>query len=287
MASMMAEVASNRQFGGFNKRYKVKSTSLDNTETVFTVYFPPAAEKQKVPVIYYLSGLTCTDENFISKAGAQRRASELGVALVAPDTSPRGLNVPGESDSWDFGVGAGFYLNATEPKWKAWRMYDWVVKELPELLAAQFSDKLDLSRSSIMGHSMGGHGAITISLKNPTKYKSVSAFSPICNPTQVPWGIKAFTGYLGDKDKEAWKQYDSTELMKAYKGSHLPLLVDQGSADSFLSNQLTPGALEEACKAAGYPATIRMQDGYDHSYYFISTFIEDHINHHAKALGLL
>ncbi|KAF5840157.1 Alpha/Beta hydrolase protein [Dunaliella salina] len=291
MASALQPASKNRQFGGWNMRYKVKSTSLDNTETVFTVYFPPAAEKQKVPVIYYLSGLTCTDENFIGKAGEGQwlLLGEVGVALVAPDTSPRGLNVPGESDSWDFGVGAGFYLNATEPKWKAWRMYDWVVTELPELLAAQFSDKLDLSRSSIMGHSMGGHGAMTIALKNPTKFKSVSAFSPICNPTQVPWGIKAFTGYLGDKDKEAWKQYDSTELMKGYKGPHLPLLVDQGSADSFYSgavNQLQPAALEEACKAAGYPATIRMQDGYDHSYYFISTFVDDHLNHHAKALGL-
>lgn len=249
---------------------------------VFAVYEPPTASAGKVPVLYYLSGLTCTDENFMTKAGAQRKSAELGVALVAPDTSPRGLGVPGESDSWDFGVGAGFYLNATEEPWKNWRMYDYVVNELPALIAAQFP-KLDTSKASIMGHSMGGHGAIVIALKNPTLYKSVSAFSPICNPMVVPWGVKAFTGYLGE-NIDNWKQYDATELMATYVGETLPLLVDVGTADPFLEAQLKPAALKAACDKVNYTSTFRLQEGYDHSYNFIATFIDDHIAHHAKYL---
>lgn len=283
--SLLEQVSSARHFGGFNRRYKHKSSMLGNTDAVFTVYFPPQAEQGPVPVIYYLSGLTCTDENFIQKAGAQRAAAAFGVALVAPDTSPRGLAVPGEADSWDFGVGAGFYLNATQEKWKAWQMYSYVTEELPAVLSKELISKLDVSRASIFGHSMGGHGALTIALKNPQNYKSVSAFSPICNPTAVPWGVKAFSGYLGE-DRAAWAQYDATELLKTYAGPQLPMLIDQGTADSFLATQLMPQALEAVAKERGHPLTLRMQQDYDHSYYFISSFIEDHIAFHAEALGL-
>jgi len=282
---MAEQIASNKQFGGFNRRFKHKSSSV-GCDMTFTIYFPPASESKKVPVLFWLSGLTCTDENFIVKAGAQRKAAELGLALVAPDTSPRGLGVGGESESWDFGVGAGFYLNAKVDKWKNWRMYDYVVKELPELLASQFADKLDLSRCSISGHSMGGHGALTIALKNPHSFRSVSAFAPICNPSsaECPWGVKAFTGYLGE-DRESWKEYDACELLAAYKGPQLPILVDQGGADTFLTSQLRPAALQAAATAANYPLTLRTQEDYDHSYFFISTFIDEHLAFHAKHLA--
>ncbi|GIL45380.1 hypothetical protein Vafri_2629 [Volvox africanus] len=286
MATSVEEITVNRQFDGYNRRYKHRSSVL-GCDMTFTVYFPAAAEKGKVPVLYYLSGLTCTDENFIQKSGAQRMAAARGVALVAPDTSPRGLGVEGEADSWDFGVGAGFYVNATQEKWRAWRMYDYVVEELPALLrtASPFASSLDPDRASIFGHSMGGHGALIVGLKNPQSYRSISAFAPICNPTNVPWGVKAFTGYLGE-DKEAWKQYDACELMRGFAGDvKPPILVDTGSADKFLEVQLQPQALEGAIKDSGYsPATLRMQEGYDHSYFFISTFIDDHINFHADAL---
>ncbi|KIZ04814.1 S-formylglutathione hydrolase [Monoraphidium neglectum] len=251
----------------------------------FTVYFPPAAEAAdaKLPVLFYLSGLTCTDENVIQKSGAQRACAAKGIAFVAPDTSPRGLGVEGEAESWDFGVGAGFYINATVDKWKNWRMYDYITKELPELLAAHFPT-LDTSNTAIMGHSMGGHGALTIALKNPGAFKSVSALAPICNPVNVPWGQKAFAGYLGDSDKEAWKQHDASELLASYTGPKFPLLVDTGTSDPFLTRELRPEALEAAAEKAGFPITSRLQDGYDHSYFFIASFIEDHIEHHAKAL---
>ncbi|KAK3279878.1 hypothetical protein CYMTET_12257 [Cymbomonas tetramitiformis] len=275
------EIGSTKMFEGFNKRYSHMSASL-SCEMKFHVYLPPAAASGKVPVIYYLSGLTCTDENFITKSCAQRMAAELGIALIAPDTSPRGHGVEGEADSYDFGVGAGFYVNATVDKWKNWRMYEYVTEELPSVLGS--FDMLDLSKSSIMGHSMGGHGALTIGLKNAGKYKSISAFSPICNPMDCPWGLKALSGYLGD-DKESWKEYDACELLKGYSGPKLPLLVDQGTADNFLVEQLKPENLQAACTAAEYPATIRMQEGYDHSYFFISTFIADHIKFHADALS--
>lgn len=235
-------------------------------------------------MLYWLSGLTCTDENFITKSGAQRVASSEGVALIVPDTSPRGLNVDGESDSWDFGIGAGFYLNATQDKWKNWQMYDYVVKELPELLTENFP-QLDTSRASIFGHSMGGHGALTIYLKNLDKYKSVSAFAPIANPMNCPWGHKAFSGYLGD-NKTDWEEYDATFLISKFNNVPATILIDQGEDDKFLHDQLQPYKFEEACQKANVPLLLRLQPGYDHSYFFIATFIEEHLHHHAQALNL-
>ncbi|KAG2482418.1 hypothetical protein HYH03_018653 [Edaphochlamys debaryana] len=279
------EISANKQFGGWNRRYKHKSKSL-GCDMTFTVYFPPAAASGKVPVLYFLSGLTCNDENFIIKSGAQRAAAARGVALVAPDTSPRGLGVEGEAESWDFGVGAGFYVNATQDKWKNWRMYEYVTEELPALLAsAALGSPLDLGRASVFGHSMGGHGALVAGLRNPQKFRSISAFSPICNPCNAPWGVKAFTGYLG-ADRESWKAYDASELMKGFTGSSKPpVLVDTGSADKFLVEQLKPEALEAAANASGYPATVRLQEGYDHSYFFISSFVDEHIAFHADHLA--
>ncbi|KAL5719828.1 S-formylglutathione hydrolase [Ranunculus cassubicifolius] len=278
------EISSSKMFGGYNKRYKHYSPILGCSMN-FTLYFPPSpSPSHKFPVLYWLSGLTCTDENFIVKSGAQRAASKEGVALIAPDTSPRGLNVEGEADSWDFGVGAGFYLNATQEKWKNWRMYDYIVKELPKLLADNF-DQLDTSRASISGHSMGGHGALTIYLKNLDKYKSVSAFAPIVNPINCPWGQKAFSNYLGD-DKSAWEEYDATCLVAKHTNLLASILIDQGEADNFLHNQLLPNKFEEACRGAGVPLILRLQPGYDHSYNFIQTFIDDHVSHHAQALNL-
>jgi len=277
------EMTSTKMFGGFNRRYKHESSSLGCSMT-FTIYFPPAADSDKVPVLYWLSGLTCNDENFIQKSGGQRAAAANGIALVCMDTSPRGLNVEGESDCWDFGTGAGFYLNATEGKWKNWHMYDYVTKELPSLLSSHFS-QLDTSKASIFGHSMGGHGALTLFLKNPSKYKSVSAFAPICNPTECPWGKKAFKGYLGE-DKATWEEYDATLLLKNYEGPKCTILIDQGDGDKFyVEKQLLPESFEKACKSAGIPIILRLQPGYDHSYFFIASFVEDHIQHHAKALG--
>ena len=249
----------------------------------FAIYLPPQAERQAVPAMYWLSGLTCTEDNFMTKAGAQRYAAECGIALVAMDTSPRGLGLPGEDDSYDFGTGAGFYVNATEAPWKDhYRMYDYVVEELPALVAAEFP--VDAERAGIFGHSMGGHGALVAALRNPQRYRSVSAFSPICAPTTCPWGQKAFSGYLG-ADQEQWKQYDAHLLVAAAKPGPAPILVDQGTADGFLEEQLKPWALEQACREAGYPLTLRLQAGYDHSYFFIATFMGDHIRHHARALG--
>lgn len=248
-----------------------------------SIYFPPAAATKKVPVLYWLSGLTCSDENFILKSGGQRAAAAENVALICTDTSPRGLNVENEAESWDFGVGAGFYLNATQEKWKNWRMYDYVTKEVPELLKANFS-QLDTSRASIFGHSMGGHGALTIFLKNPDKYKSVSAFAPICNPMNCQWGQKAFAGYLGD-DKALWKEYDASELVKEYKGHKTTILIDQGDADKFLpEKQLLPENFQDSCKLVGMPLVLYMQQGYDHSYNFIASFVDRHIKHHSKAV---
>jgi S-formylglutathione hydrolase len=231
-------------------------------------------------VLYWLSGLTCNDENFMQKAGAQRVAAELGIALVAPDTSPRGCNLPGEDDSYDFGSGAGFYLNATEQPWAAhYRMYTYVSEELPALIERHFPVT---ERRAISGHSMGGHGALICALKNPGRYRSVSAFAPISNPSHCPWGEKAFSGYLGS-DREGWKAWDSCELIATAR-ERLPILVDQGDADQFLQQQLKPEALEAACAAAGHPLELRIRPGYDHSYFFIASFIEDHLRHHARAL---
>ncbi|GER39895.1 S-formylglutathione hydrolase [Striga asiatica] len=271
-------------FGGHNKRYKHHSPTLGCSMT-FHVYFPPSpSPSHKFPVLYWLSGLTCTDENFIAKSGAQRVASSEGIVLIVPDTSPRGLNVEGESDSWDFGVGAGFYLNATQDKWKNWQMYDYIVKELPALLKENFP-QIDTTRASIFGHSMGGHGALTIYLKNLDKYKSVSAFSPIVNPINCPWGQKAFTNYLGE-NKTDWEEYDATVLVSTFNNVSATILIDQGDEDKFLHDQLLPNMFEEACRNVNVPLLLRMQSGYDHSYYFIATFIDDHIRHHAQALNL-
>lgn len=251
----------------------------------FTIYFPPAAVSSKVPVLYWLSGLTCTDENFITKSGAQRAAAKEGIALICPDTSPRGVNVEGASDSWDFGEGAGFYLDATEPKWKNWQMYNYVTKEIPEFLSANFP-QLDTTRASIFGHSMGGHGALTIFLKHMGKYKSASAFAPIANPMNCPFGTKALSGYLG-RNEALWREYDATDLVKNYKGPKpkSSILIDQGDADKFFhEKQLLPDKFQEACNLVGMPCILRMQPGYDHSYFFIASFMDDHIQHHAKAL---
>ncbi|WP_418648569.1 S-formylglutathione hydrolase [Thauera butanivorans] len=266
-------------FGGWQDVYRHRSEVL-GCEMNFAVYLPPqAAGGAKLPVLYWLSGLTCTEQNFITKAGAQRYAAEHGLIIVAPDTSPRGDDVA-DADGYDLGKGAGFYLNATRQPWaKHYRMYDYIVDELPALLEANFPAS---TARSISGHSMGGHGALSIALKNPGRYRSVSAFSPIVAPTQVPWGEKAFSNYLGG-DREAWKQYDTVELV-ASASEKLPLLVDQGDADEFLDGQLKPQLLQAACEAAAHPLTLRMQPGYDHSYYFIASFIGDHLRHHAQAL---
>ncbi len=280
----LEHLSASRSFGGWLRRFRHRSAALD-CDMVFAVYLPPQAEHGPVPVLYWLSGLTCTDENFMHKAGAQRLAAELGIALVAPDTSPRGSEVPGDPDgSWDFGHGAGFYVNATQaPYDRHYRMYDYVVSELPALVEARLPVS---SRRAISGHSMGGHGALVCALKNPGRYRSVSAFAPIAHPTRCPWGEKAFSRYLGD-DRDAWQAWDACELIARLPDGveRLPLLVDQGDTDAFLAEQLRPADLEAACAAAGHPLTLRLQPGYDHSYYFIASFIDDHLRHHAAALA--
>jgi len=265
-------------FGGWQDVYEHASDTLGCTMR-FAVYLPPQAETAKLPVLYWLSGLTCNEQNFITKAGAQRYAAEHGVILVAPDTSPRGDDVP-DAEGYDLGKGAGFYVDATQQPWAThYRMYDYVVHELPALVEAELPAN---GARAISGHSMGGHGALVIALKNPGRYRSVSAFSPIVAPSQVPWGEKAFGAYLGD-DRAAWQAYDATALV-ATADERLPLLVDQGDADEFLDGQLKPQLLQAACDAAGHPLTLRMQPGFDHSYYFIASFIGEHIAHHARAL---
>lgn len=252
----------------------------------FSVYTPPQAEDGPVPVLYYLAGLTCTEETFQIKAGAQRYAAEHGLMLISPDTSPRDANIPGEEDDYDFGAGAGFYLDATrEPYSSSYKMYTYVTVELPELVEETFSGKADTDRQSIFGHSMGGHGALVIALRNPESYLSVSAFAPAAASMQSPWGEKAFTGYLGE-DTQKWRAYDASELVRESPfADGREILIDQGTQDQFLEEQLKPHIFEEACKEANQKLTLRRQEGYDHSYYFISTFMEDHILHHAKALG--
>ena len=274
-------LSSNRSFGGWHRRYRHRSSTLD-CDMQFAVYLPPQAEQgERLPVLYWLSGLTCTDENFMQKAGAQRVAAELGLVLVAPDTSPRGEGVPGDPDgAWDFGLGAGFYLNASEQPWaRHYRMHDYVVHELPALIEAHLPVS---ERRGISGHSMGGHGALVCALRNPGRYRSLSAFAPISNPLDCPWGEKAFSRYLGE-DRATWPAWDACTLL-AGATQRLPILVDQGEADSFLETQLKPQALKVAAEAVGYPLTLRLQPGYDHSYYFIASFIEDHLRHHAAAL---
>ncbi len=277
----LEKVSSNKSFGGDQMRFTHASKAC-NCDMTFAIYLPPAAEQGPVPVLYWLSGLTCTDENFVTKAGAQGFAAEHGIAIVAPDTSPRGEGVADDPEgAYDFGLAAGFYVNATQAPWSEhYHIYDYITEELPALVEAEFP--VDAARQGIFGHSMGGHGALTIALKNPGRYKSVSAFAPICAPSQVPWGHKALGGYLGD-DREAWKAHDACELIASAE-ERLPLLVDQGDADTFLAEQLRPELLEAACASAGHPLTLRMQPGYDHSYFFIATFMGDHVRHHAGAM---
>jgi len=273
----LENLSTNKSFGGWHKQYRHPSKSL-NCDMRFAIFLPPqASEKSPVPVLYWLSGLTCTDENFMQKAGAHRIAAELGIAIVAPDTSPRGDDVPDDVDgSYDFGLGAGFYLNATQSPWNThYHMYDYVVSELPTLIEKTFPVT---KQRFISGHSMGGHGALTIGLKNPDLYSSITAFSPICNPTQTPWGQKAFQHYLGD-DRESWKDYDACELLKKGKASQA-ILVDQGLSDDFLEKELKPERLAAAVQENGTDLTLRQHEGYDHSYYFIASFIEDHLRFH-------
>ena len=274
----MERVEQRACFGGSQEVWKHTSDVL-GCEMNVGVYLPPDADRGPLPVLYWLSGLTCTEQNFITKAGAQRYAAEHNLILVAPDTSPRGEDVA-DDDGYDLGKGAGFYINATREPWAPhYRMYDYIVEELPKLIEEHF-DTTD--RRSIFGHSMGGHGALMIALRNPGMYQSVSAFAPIVAPTQVPWGHKAFSNYLGE-DREAWKAWDTCELI-ANAQEKLTLLIDQGDADNFLEGQLRPELIEQACKQASHPLELRMQPGYDHSYYFISSFVGDHIAHHAAAL---
>jgi len=274
-------ISRNKSFGGIQGVYSHESQET-GCAMRFGVYLPPHAEARRVPLLYWLSGLTCTEDNFIVKAGAQRCAAELGLAIVVPDTSPRGLKIPGEDESYDFGAGAGFYVDATQAPWsRGYRMYSYITKELFQLIASTFP--VDPGRVGIFGHSMGGHGALTIALKNPDRYKSVSAFAPICSPVCCPWGEKALAGYLG-ADRLRWREYDATALIEDRGWNGPAILVDQGTEDQFLDSQLKPELLKQACERAGVPITFRMQAGYDHSYFFIASFIEDHLRFHVMNL---
>lgn len=277
----MEHLATNKSFGGQQHQFRHSSTAL-SCDMQFSIFLPPQAKAGKVPALYWLSGLTCTDQNFVTKAGAQQYAAEHGIAIICPDTSPRGENVPDDPEgAWDFGLGAGFYVNATQKPWaKHYRMYDYVVEELPALIGDNFA--VDSALTAISGHSMGGHGALTIALKNPHRFKSVSAFSPIVSPLNCPWGQKALGNYIGP-DQADWEQYDTCKLI-AKGGRQLPMLVDQGKADDFLEQQLKTTLLVKACDAANYTADIRFQEGYDHSYFFIASFIGEHIDFHSKHL---
>ena len=267
-------------FGGTQGFYRHDSAVI-GLPMKFGVYVPPQAAQGPVPVLFYLAGLTCTEETFAIKAGAQRVAAQLGLMLVTPDTSPRDTGIDGADAAWDFGHGAGFYLDATEEPWaRHFRMESWVTQELRELVLSKFPARAD--RVGVFGHSMGGHGALTLALRHPQLYQSVSAFAPIAAPTQCPWGDKAFSGYLG-QDRAAWARHDATALVRA--GARLPpLLIDQGLADKFLAEQLHPHLFEQACAEAGQPLNIRRHAGYDHGYYFIASLVEDHLHHHAAAL---
>lgn len=270
-------------FGGVQRFYQHDSTEI-GLPMRFSVYLPPQAAHGKVPAVLYLAGLTCNEETFAAKAGAQRRAAELGLALIAPDTSPRGAGVPGEAEGWDFGVGAGFYLDATQAPWSThYRMESYMTRELVPLVTQTLA--VDAQRIGVFGHSMGGHGALTLALKHPDVFKSVSAFAPICAPTQCPWGHKAFSGYLG-ADAIAWAAHDASALMAARTAAPFPagILIDQGLGDKFLETQLHPHLFEAACATAGQPLNLRRHAGYDHGYYFVATFMADHLAHHAQIL---
>ena len=272
-------------FGGEQRFYRHQASAI-GLPMQFSVFLPPQAlAGEKVPALLYLAGLTCTEETFMVKAGAQRLAAELGLALISPDTSPRGANVPGEADAWDFGVGAGFYLDATQAPWAShWRMESYLLNEL--LPTATATLPIDGERLGIFGHSMGGHGALTLALRHPGVFKSLSAFAPICAPTQCPWGHKAFSGYLG-ADQSSWIEHDATVLMQHQPIAPYPagILIDQGLADKFLAEQLHPHLFEAACVAIGQPLTLRRHAGYDHGYYFIQSFMADHLRHHADVLA--
>ncbi|WP_436856512.1 S-formylglutathione hydrolase [Citrobacter tructae] len=276
----MEMLEEHRCFEGWQQRWRHDSRAL-NCAMTFSIFLPPPRSATPPPVLYWLSGLTCNDENFTTKAGAQRIAAELGIVLVMPDTSPRGEQVAND-DGYDLGQGAGFYLNATQQPWAAhYRMYDYLRDELPALIQEKFNVS---ERCAISGHSMGGHGALVMALKNPGRYSSVSAFAPIVNPCRVPWGKKAFTAYLGE-DKSTWAEWDSCALMYASKPADaIPTLIDQGDNDQFLADQLQPAVLAEAARQTAWPMTLRIQPGYDHSYYFIASFIEDHLRFHAEHL---
>ncbi len=273
-------IAEHRCFGGTQGYYRHDSSET-GTPMRFAVFVPSQAASGPRPVLYFLSGLTCTEENFTVKAGAQRRAAELGLVLVMPDTSPRGTDLPGEHDAYDFGSGAGFYVDATVVPWSVnYRMYSYVTRELPALVAEHFP--VDEVRTGVFGHSMGGHGALVAALRNPRTFRSVSAFAPIVSPMRCPWGEKAFSGYLGP-DRESWRGYDACALIEdGHRVSSI--LVDQGLDDQFLDSQLFPERLEAACKAARISLKLRLQSGYDHSYFFIATFVEDHLDWHAARL---
>lgn len=282
--SPIERLASHGCFGGEQLFYRHDSHEI-GLPMKFSIYLPPQARHGPVPAVLYLAGLTCTEETFMVKAGAQRMAAELGLALIAPDTSPRGTDVAGQDASWDFGLGAGFYLDATEAPWATnWRMESYLMAELLPLLSAQLP--LKAGRLGVFGHSMGGHGALTLALRHPGVFRSVSAFAPICAPSQCPWGEKAFGGYLGP-DRERWLKHDASALMHAQANVPFPagILVDQGLDDKFLAEQLFPGAFEEACRHVGQPLTLRRHAGYDHGYYFVQSFMADHLAHHAKALA--
>lgn len=267
-------------FGGVQGFYEHSSRECAGPMR-FSVYRPPQHGSRPLPVLYYLAGLTCTEETFAIKAGAQRVAAELGLVVVAPDTSPRTPRLPGDDDAWDFGLGAGFYVDATQPPWSAhYRMYSYVVHELPDLIGMHFGPLS--GRAGIFGHSMGGHGALVCALRNPERYAAVSAFAPIAAPSHSPWGEKAFSGYLGP-DREAWREYDAAELVRRTRYERT-IRVDQGLADRFLDEQLKPERLREACEASGTALDLRFHEGYDHGYYFIATFMEDHLRHHAATL---
>lgn len=279
MKQKLEKKSANRCHDGRVQRFTHRSDVLD-CEMTFSIFLPPQAESGDVPVLWWLSGLTCNDENFMQKAGAQKAAAELGIAIVCPDTSPRGTDLPGEHESFDFGSGAGFYLNATREPWRRhYRMYDYVTQELPALVREHFPVS---EREAISGHSMGGHGALVCALRQPGRYASVSAFSPVVNPVECPWGEKAFSNYLGD-NRADWSDWDACELILA-KSSQQPLFVDQGEADNFLNEQLKPDNLEKACHLQGVPLRLRRHADYDHSYFFIATFIEEHLRYHAEHL---
>ncbi len=270
-------------FGGTQRFYRHDSREI-GLPMRFSVFLPPQVRQGPVPALMYLAGLTCNEETFMTKAGAQRLAAELGLALIAPDTSPRGANVPGEADSWDFGVGAGFYLDATQAPWSAnYRMESWLTAELLPLLGRELP--LDATRIGIFGHSMGGHGALTLALRHPGLFKSVSAFAPICAPGQCGWGRKAFSGYLGPTESD-WRAHDASALMAGMTAAPYPggILIDQGLSDKFLAAQLHPHLFEAACASARQPLRLRRHAGYDHGYYFIATFMADHLAHHAREL---